>query len=215
MTRFTNSENQTGAAQSHVFMLVMVHLDFGTAGDLYLHDGQGTFSWNSVDWLGAGDFGSISVIAEAQDDRPKPLKLTLSGIDSGIMTEAMAANYYGRSCKIYVGFFDEDNALLASPELEYEGRMDSMRILAAKGSASVELTCESRLILWSRSNGSLYTDEDQQDKFSGDKFFNQQCTQADQYLEWGVLTSSGISGSAGGIGGSNEGGVDVPPKLKD
>ena len=198
MTRFSDSANQTAAGQPHAFMLVMVHLDFGT-GDLYLHDGQGTFSWNSVDWEGTGSLGSISVVAESDDDRPKPIKMSLSGINSAIMTEGMAADYYGRSCKVYTAFFDEDNALIADPELVFEGRMDSMRITAGENDSSIELTCESRLILWSKTSGRLYTDEDQTNEFPGDAFFDQQTSQADQYLEWGVLrTLPGNSGPGPG-----------------
>ena len=207
MTRFTNSENQTGAGEANVFMVAMIHLDFGVSGDLYLHDGIGTITWNSVDWLGAGSFGTVSAISETQDDRPQALQLTLSGIDSNVMTEAMAANYYGRSCKVYVGFLDGDGAFLASPELEFEGRMDSMQVSTSEGTSSVQLTCESRLILWSMTNGSLYTDEDHQRTFSGDLFFDQQCTQADQYLEWGVLNIGSGEGTRGGPG-------DAPIRLR-
>ena len=55
-------------------------------------------------------------------------------------------------------------------------------------------------------NGSLYTDEDHQRTFSGDKFFDQQCTQADQYLEWGVLN---IGSGGGGSGTRPPGGVPI------
>lgn len=187
MTRFDDASNQTGAEQPHVKLGVLVQLEFAS-GTLYLWDGIGSISWNGQTWLGTGSLGTIEPIEEGSQDRPKGIKMSLSGINSAIMTEAVAADFYGRSCKIYLGFFDEDNSLLADPEMEFEGRMDSVNIVNSENESAIQLIAESRMILWSKVNGGIQTDESHQETFSGDQFFDQQAVQADQYLEWGRAT---------------------------
>ena len=193
MTRFSGAANQTGAALPHVNIATLVKLELGS-GTLYLMDAPGKLSWDGQTWLGVGGFGSVSAVEEGTDDTPKPITLTLSGIDSALVTAALTEHYYGKSCTLYSAWFDENGALLADPEPEWEGRISDMDVTVGHGSSSIEVNCESRLIIWSRTNGAEYTDEDQQHKFAGDPFFDQMAVQADQAVIWGKLKTAFGSG---------------------
>ena len=112
MTRFSGAANQTGAALPHVNIATLAKLELGS-GTLYLMDAPGQLSWNGQTWLGVGGFGSVSAVEEGTDDTPKPITLTLSGIDSALVTAALTEHYYGKSCTLYSAWFDENGALLA------------------------------------------------------------------------------------------------------
>lgn len=192
MTRFTGAANSTASDQPHVYLATLIEITFD-GGTLYLMDAPGQLEWNSQTWLGVGSLGTISAIEESTDDRPKGLKLTLSGIDSSVITAARSEDHYGRSVIMRSAWFNEDGSLAADPETEWEGRISDMTITTGAESSTVELNCESRLIIWNQANGSQFTDEDQQHLFSGDLFFNQMAIQADQPVIWGKFNASPVT----------------------
>ena len=173
MTRFVSTTNQTEADQPSVTMCVMVSLDF-TTGVLYLHDGVGTiidsYSSPSVTYLGVGSFGSVDgSVQDSLSVIAKPVKLSLSGVDSSIITSAMTTDYQGRDVTISIGFL-QNGSLIAAPQVVWEGRMDYLNIQYGPGTASITISCEHRLRREPRI--ARYTDEDQQVAYDGDTFFH-------------------------------------------
>lgn len=173
MTRFASALNQTEADANAVTMCVMVSLDFAS-GVLNLHDGIGTitdsFASPTVSYLGVGAFGGIEgAVQDSLSVIARPIKLTLTGVDSAVISESMASTYQGRDAVIYLGFV-RNGQLIAAPETLWEGRMDYMEIEFGKDSGTIRVNCEHRLRREPRI--ARYTAEDQKIDYPTDTFFD-------------------------------------------
>jgi hypothetical protein len=188
VTWFASSTNQAAAIAAHAEVITFVELDF-PSGYVRLHNRTGTIAWGTASpipqWLGVGKLGSVDTVAEDAELRPNTVRLTLSGVDSSLVSSAMTEGYHGRSVAIYDGFLNTTTlALLATPELRFRGMMDSMSVELGAGTASIVVTCESELARWDRPRGLLYTSESQQLIYPGDKGFDMVPTMQNRNINW-------------------------------
>jgi hypothetical protein len=182
---------------------MFAELDF-SSGTLYVHDGIGTYTWGGEDWLGVGDFGSISSIEEGSEVSPYSISLTLSALDTTMAGAALTEDYFMRDVTIYMGILDEDDALIDTPVQVWAGFMDVMTITAgSSGGDSISLTCESELGKFDRSANLKYTHANQQKKDSTDLFFNFLKDIEGIKISWGKATGGTGVGGGGGGGGTN------------
>ena len=70
MTRGLPTAVETALAQPYVSIVTFAKLEF-PSGTIYVHNSIGTYNWDSQDWLGVGDLGSISQVEEGQDQLDK------------------------------------------------------------------------------------------------------------------------------------------------
>jgi len=170
MSRILSATNATEADKPAIIAVVMADLDF-VSGMVRVHDGSGTLISGGNTYLGAGQFAGVDIIDENIDIVARGLKLTLSGVDSSLVSVTMTEVYQNRDVTLYLGFVDSSTgALIDTPEIIWEGRMNQMMMKINNGTAVIELTCEHRLRREPRI--ARYTDEDQQVAFPGDQFFN-------------------------------------------
>ena len=168
MTRTISATNLDEINASHLHEVVLVELDFDTP--VYVHSGVGTITYNTNDYLGVGGFGSISAATETEQLRPTALTLTLSGIDSNYISEALDSGNYGDRVSIYCGYSDDSFSLVDDPWLIWGGFYEFSSIEQGVD-VSVSITVQHDLSLLSEKDGGRYTDEDQQSRFSGDVGF--------------------------------------------
>lgn len=195
MSRIVQAANETEAAKTTIRLGVLVDMDF-SSGNLYLHDGIGTINFGGNNYLGVGQFGSIEgAVQDSLDVIARPIKLILSGVDSSVLTPAMTESYQGRTVTLYLAFLDSNtNALVATPETLWEGRMDYMEIELGDNTGAIKLNCEHRLRREPRI--ARYSDEDQQLAYSGDVFFELLPQIAGFKSKWGEYNQAyGISGA--------------------
>lgn len=170
MTRFNSSANETAASQARLCMAIAVDLDF-PSGHLRLHDGPGPLTIGGNTFEGTGKVQLLDKIEESIEVIAKPVKMVLSGVDASIIATARAGGYQGRQVIIYLALFDNDTGnLVDTPEIAWEGRMDTISIRLGRDEASLTLNCEHRLRrepLIARN-----TDADQQLAYPGDRFFD-------------------------------------------
>ena len=205
MSRGFSSAINTALQSSTVRLVTFADLDFAS-GNLYVHDGLGTYTWGGNNWLGVGDFGGISSVEEGTEVSPYSLNLTLSGLDAGLVATALTENYFMRNVKVYLGLLDANDALIETPNQIWSGFMDVMSITAgASGGDSISLTCESELGKFDRSSNLKYTHANQQKKDSTDLFFEFLKDIEGVKISWGKAGSgTGVGGNSGGQGrGSN------------
>jgi hypothetical protein len=163
-----------------------------------LHNGLGTYTWNdgsgNVNWLGTGDLGQISTIQEGDQISPYNIELTLSGLDAGLVAEAVKEVYYQRPVTLYVGALNDDDNLVATPDVIWNGFIDTMDVrLGGDNGDTLALSAESELAMFERSSNLLYTNASQQATSSGDTFFTHLQEMQDITLDWGVRKSgSGV-----------------------
>jgi hypothetical protein len=184
MTAYDSSTNQAAAELPHVEHVHFVDMDL-PSGDLRLHTRIGTVSWGGFDWLGVGKFGDISDIDEDAALRPSGVTVTLSGVDSALITSALTEDFHGRSIAVYEGFLNLTTmALVDTPETKFKGLMDFMSIELGPNGGSITVQCEGELARWQRHRGSLYTHESQQAIYSGDRGFDQIPFTQNRKIDW-------------------------------
>jgi hypothetical protein len=196
--------HEIAANRQEVVPVVFVFLDI-EGSPLYLNNSNCNFEWDGQTWLGTGQMGDIEAISEAQDLIAQPVSLTLSGVDSDVVTDAMDANYKGRDVVIYLALLNPDTlAFEDEPEEIWSGFMDVMKLEKGQNHGQINLTCEH----WLRIAPviSLYTDQEQQVIESGDRFFQFTKDIANFMGNWGGKPMSYNGPGVGSGGGGRPGG---------
>lgn len=184
MTAYASSTNQSTAEAAHLEHVHFVALDV-PSGYVRLHTRIGTVTWGGNSWLGVGKLGDISDIDEDAMLRPSGVTVTLTGVDSDLITSAMTEKYHGRAIAVYEGFLNTSTmALVADPEIKFSGLMDYMSITLGEGTGSISIQAEGELARWQRHNNSLYTHESQQALYSGDRGFDQIPYTMNRKIDW-------------------------------
>lgn len=180
------SSLKTALQADHVALNYFVELFFDegtfricTAG----FDTIKTIEGVSRNFFGAGRLLTIKTDGEKSDLSAVGATLSLSGIDSTILTRALTSQYQGRKCTIYVGV---DGSATVHPI--FIGLIDILSIQDLGESSTVTLTAENELIRLNRSNGLRATDESHKARDSAnadDTFFKYTTGLADKRLYWG------------------------------
>lgn len=172
-------------AAQQVAPAYLVEMIFDSA-PLRVWSGRGDLTWSGRTFTGTGDFGGISEIEESGKVAANGIELSLTGIPSGMISLALAEPYRGRRVYVRLAFFDTTTwTLIADPVAVFAGRMDTMRIKDSGETATIALSCESKLIDMQRARERRYTYEDQVELFAGDKGFEYVAGLQEQELFWG------------------------------
>jgi len=174
VTRFSSSDNQAAAARPDVYAAICADLALAS-GTLRLNDSEYTFPINGNTYTGLGRFGSIEHVEESTDMVARPVRLSLSGVDSSLIAEALpdtdVSNYQNRAVTLRLALFVPSTyQLVDTPEILWEGRMNQMVITLGADQSQIALSCEHRLRRAPRI--ARYTNEDQQLLYPGDRFFD-------------------------------------------
>jgi hypothetical protein len=164
-------------------MIILVQLDF-LDGTVYLSNANYTFTWNGHDWVGIGTLGSIEAISEGSALQMYGCALTLSGVPTELISEALSTNYQGRSATIWLAPLTADYAFIADPVVVFKGRMDTMDIEVGTTS-TITLSVESRLVDWERPRIRRFNDEDQRAEYPTDRGFRYVDQMVQKDLKWG------------------------------
>lgn len=158
--------------------------------NLRLWTGYGDKSINSQTYTGTGNLLTIDGLEEASDLSARGTTLTLSGLDSTIVTYALTEEYQGRLVTIYWG--------VGSNTVEvFSGYMDKMTIQDAGDNATISLSVESRLITLERANVRRYTSESHagvrtaKGLTGADTFFDWVTKLQDKQIVWGRAVKDG------------------------
>ena len=227
MTRDATAAVITETKASAPKLLAFVELDF-PSGFVRMNSTDRTLSFDpgggAQDFLGAGRLGSISTIGETTRIQASGLRLSRSGIPGAVISAAFE-RAQGRPGKVWVGVLDSSYQLIVDPALVFSGLIDSTRIILGE-TGTVTINLENRLIAWERPKVRRFTNEDQQQRFAGDKFLEFVNQTVDKELLWGIGSleqvprGGGTSGPAtvdlGGeagvvpVGGGGEAGESTP-----
>lgn len=138
--------------------------------------GQGTLTTNDGNtWLGMGNLANISGLQASSMMSTEPVEMTLSGLDSQLMTSVrnQATDIRGRRCGVYILMSDSNWKPLDNPYLIELYLMDkaSFTVDGESRSMSVSLVAEPLFSQKHIPATSFMTDQDQQYKYPGDKIF--------------------------------------------
>ena len=168
-------------AGTKVECAALVRFDF-TSETMRLWQGFGNLvTSDGAVWQGLGQFGSMSGIEQAVNGEAPEATFTLSGVDANILRLArdeFSAEVLGRKAYVLIQFFgvddvdDPDNQRpLDAPYPVWCGRCLSPTFTIQQDERSVNISAESLFSLRSRPQFAMYTDSDQQRRFTGDRGF--------------------------------------------
>ena len=180
VTSATKAESKK-LAEAKPLLLTKMQFD---SGFVRLWGGRGPLDFNSETYLGVGDLGRISQVEEGVEQRAYGMTFELSGISASFVSLALSEELQNRKAEFWLGFFDNDYALVLDPALVFRGRMDTMDIQIGE-TATITVTVESRLIDWNRPRIRRYTDADQQERFPGDLGFQFMSDASEKEINWG------------------------------
>ena len=183
----------TALAQQDVAIVTFAKLEF-PSGTVYLHNSLGSYTWGGQEWLGVGDLGSISQVEEGLDVSPYAITLTLSGLDATISGAALTEDYYLHGVTVYLGVLNTDDVLIDTPTQIWAGFMDQMNMtVGADGGDAIQLVAESELSRFNKSLNLMYTNTAQQERSTGDLFFNFLHRIEGAKINWGARLPGGNS----------------------
>jgi hypothetical protein len=201
VTRWASATNSTEADQVSVMMVTLIELDF-VGGVVRAHDGLGNLTYSGNTYYGVGGYAGVDAVSEDIEVSPKGLILILTGIPGDMSPDILAeTGYQNRRCTLYIGLLNKDTmAWIDTPEILWEGFMDYMELSGSEGQLKISLHVEDELrreppMAW-------YTDEDQQARYSGDRFFSDLSNVQSYRATWGqaqVLAAAPYSSGRHGV----------------
>lgn len=187
MTRKISAANLTALRAENVTGNILVKLAFpsGTRrywsgiGDLSEDVGAGFETWQGV-----GAFGEIEVGAEGTDLRARTFRIALALPDSTLVAAVQSENIHGRDAGIWMRLEGSSGARIDFPFMIVAGYMDKPDFRV--GAENVLLVdCFTDDAGLQKAGGLLFTDEDQQRLYPGDKAFQYTSYMIDLSLPWG------------------------------
>ncbi len=200
MTRDLTAAVHTELSSSAVIPLILVELDF-SSGFVRVFNGVGSITVDGDVYSGVGELGGIEKISGPRAIQANTLRLSLNGIDPTLLSKAVDEEYQGRSATVRVALLDDDFAQISDPFVMFGGFMDNIVFSDAKDTAAITVNCESWLRTLDRSNNRRYTDEDQQERFSGDVGCEFVAGLVDKELLWGAPDPKAPKQKKGNKGG--------------
>lgn len=174
----------TGLLQPAIFVSI------GFANEtLYIWSGTGNIVWNSQTWSGVGSLGGISMIEDGTSLDARGITITLSGIDSTALAEALQNLQIALPVVIYFGLFS-GGSLIPDPFIAWQGRTDRATIDVSGETSTIALNCESRLLDMDIAPDRRYTLEDAQIFNPGDLGMEFVTSISLYTLVWGFPISS-------------------------
>jgi hypothetical protein len=179
MPRTLSAEFEAALAASVVRPVFLFEGEFAN-GTTNAWTGIGTLSWDGKEWLGVGHLAGASPIVETGDPVAHGIAVSLSGIPSARIAQALAQSRQGRPGRIWLGLLVENSdspptgalELVVDPDLSFDGRLDVPEIEEGGEAAIIRISYESRLVDLERPRERRYTPEDQKIDYPDDLGFD-------------------------------------------
>lgn len=180
-----------------MFPLFLASIQF-TTGTVYAWTGIGSLVWNGQTWTGLGEFAGVSAVQESNQVQADNITLSLNGIPSDLINDALNEVSQSYAVQVYLGFMDSTGAIIVDPVKCFQGFMDVPTVQDGGDTCTISITAENALVALQRASNRRYTTQDQHIDYPTDSGF--------QYVS-GIQQWSGVWGKAGG--------PTVPPSYKD
>jgi len=164
-----------------------IEIEFA-GGTVNFWTGTGSRSWDSKTWTAAANALVISTLSESATLRATGAEVTLNGITSANLSNALSNARQNKAMTIWIGFLDSSNAVVADPYKVFSGFVDVVQIAENPESAAITVAAESRLITLTRRRTLRYSSESQKQLFSGDKGLDFIAKIQNWNEQWGVAT---------------------------
>lgn len=194
-----------GAFGDPVFQPFYALALFFDEGTVRFWTGVGDLVLGGITYTGLGNLLEISSVDETSDLSARGIDVTLSGVQTSLLSLALSSQYQGRKCILYFGAFSSDDMLKedgdfilteAGDKIKLEltlggfntvfvGYMDKMDIQDAGETSTITLKVENKLIDLERPRNARYNQGYQQSIYPNDKGFNYVADLQDKEIVWG------------------------------
>lgn len=187
MSRSVPAALLTALSQEELEPFIAVEFDLDT-NPIRLWTGYGDKTISTKVFTGAGGLLSIDGFEEVADLSAKSISISVTGIDSNFVSEALVEtdNYQRRPCNVYFGARN-----VTDPVLIFSGLINVMTIQDSGETSTISVGVDSKLIMLERTNTLRYTEEGHQSYLTqigvsgSDTFFTYVADIADKKLTWG------------------------------
>lgn len=163
---------------------------FTGAGVIEWDDGTGT-----QEWIGA-PLGDIDGLTGSVKMQAQTVNLSLSGLDSSLKTEIM--DYLVRGSEVYIWmFYIESGSIVTDPWLAFAGEVDVPEFEEGD-EVTLQVECLDAVGAAFRKTVTRRTDEDQQRRFTGDRFYEFAARTTRERIKWGVPWENAAGGGGSG-----------------
>jgi hypothetical protein len=152
---------------------------------LYLYGGVGsltfagpayspasTFPYGQA-WTGLGWLGKISAVPQTTKIQAQNVTLSLSGIPSALVLEAVGQVRIAGTATVWLGFFNTSTgALISDPSPVFFGSLDVPTLTDSGETCEISITCENSLLSLNLAPNRRFNDADQQIYRPGDLGFS-------------------------------------------
>ncbi len=187
--------NRLGADEQALFFAVKAEFD---TDDILVWSGTDDLVIGSDTYTGAGTLLNVSNSEDNLELKSNGLVISLSGMDSTVVTYALTENYQNRPITLFLGYVMGGTNEVAGKLTLFKGRMASLVVNDTPEGSTVTIDAENRLVDLDRPSNLRYTKESQNFLHSGDTGFNRVASLQDKQINWGKTSSSG--GGGGSIG---------------
>ena len=184
MSRGLTSDFLTELSASSLKPFLAMKAEF-LEGDVRLWTGYGDISIGSETYTGGGTLLGVSGVEETSEIKATGLNVSLSGVDSSILSIALTANYQNRTFTMHLGMLNEAHQIISNVYQLFQGRMDTISINDSGDTVQFTLTVESRLIDLEKPNETRYTGVEQKRLFAGDLGLDFVADLQDKTINWG------------------------------
>jgi hypothetical protein len=183
MTRSLSAGVIAEIATNKLNPVELVYLGIGTG--TYYTDHYKDISFDGDTYTASSLFLGSSEVQENADIAVNSLTLKFSGADTTIISLLLNNNYMNEPAKIYRGFLDDSQALIADPFLLFDGRISSFTLEENATSSSVNVIISSHWADFERISGRRTTENSQKLFFPNDKGM-EFASQTGKKIKWGV-----------------------------
>tara|TARA_Y100000004_G_scaffold194440_1_gene259022 strand:- start:479 stop:1054 length:576 start_codon:yes stop_codon:yes gene_type:complete len=181
----TNFRNQIESSRIRPFYAVEIAFKSGT---IRTWTGFGSITISSETYIGTGNLLNISNVNETADVRATGIKITLSGIDSSLLSSSLNQDAENGTIKLFFGVLETSSnaqSVVDTPYLLFSGFLDTISVQEDGGKSIITVSGESKLITLERGANRRYTDQDQKNLFAGDRGLEFIDSLQDKQLFWG------------------------------
>jgi hypothetical protein len=187
MSRTLSSNLLTALTISPTNLILMADLILDS-GPIYISSYTSDLIYNGHTYLGKGVLLGIGEMQDTEETKSANFTMSLSGIPSNIVSEALAEQYQGRRCTVYLGAMTNPTSgapVLIDAFVLFSGMLDTMTIEDGPDTATVTVSVENRLVRMMTSKERRYNDQDQRIDFPNDNAFKYIAALQGQQTEWG------------------------------
>lgn len=153
---------------------------------LRLWNGIGDLSWSGQTWLGNGWFDGFSGAEESNDFARNGMEVQLSGLPETLIALILSGSKQGSSGKLWLGFLNSSNGVIADPYLVFEGKLDIPSLDEGPDEALITLTYENEFTLINRSTEFRWEPESQKIFYPNDRGFEFMTATQEWNGQWGT-----------------------------